>query len=156
QVFIENQFNGVNVHDQLTPLSSVKLIRAHVRHGLRLAHKHHLPARVRDCIGEHHGTSRMEFFYDKARRQAAEQGLGVPDDAPFRYKGPKPRSKETAILMLADGVEPMVRSGQAGQTPEEMDAAIRQLFQDRLADGQLAESGLTIQELEPIRLAFLS
>jgi putative nucleotidyltransferase with HDIG domain len=156
QVFIENQFNGVNVHDQLTPLSSVKLIRAHVRHGLRLANKHHLPARVRDCIAEHHGTSRMEFFYDKAKRQASEKGLEPPDEMPFRYKGPKPQSKETAILMLADGVEPLVRSGQAGQTPEEMDAAIQQMFQDRLADGQLAESGLTIQELEPIRLAFLS
>ncbi len=156
QVFIENQFNGRNVHDQLTPLSSVKLIRAHVAQGLRMANKHHLPARVRDCIAEHHGTSRMEFFYDKARRQAAEYGLEPPDDAPFRYKGPKPQSKETAILMLADGVEPMVRSGQAGHTPEEMDAAIRQFFQDRLADGQLDESGLTIQELDPIRLAFLS
>jgi putative nucleotidyltransferase with HDIG domain len=156
QVFIENQFNGVNVHDQLTPLSSAKLIRAHVRQGLRMANKHHLPARVRDCIAEHHGTSRMEFFYEKARRQAAENDLEPPDEAAFRYKGPKPQSKETAILMLADGVEPMVRSGQAGQTPEEMDAAIRQLFQDRLADGQLAESGLTIQELEPIRQAFVS
>lgn len=156
QVFIENQFGGRNVHDQLTPLSSVKLIRAHVAQGLRMANKHHLPARVRDCIAEHHGTSRIEFFYDKARRQAAEKGLAPPDETPFRYKGPKPQSKETAILMLADGVEPMVRSGQAGQTPEEMDAAIRQFFQDRLADGQLAESGLTIQELDPIRLAFLN
>jgi putative nucleotidyltransferase with HDIG domain len=156
QVFIENQFNGVNVHDQLTPLSSVKLIRAHVRQGLRMANKHHLPARVRDCIAEHHGTSRMEFFYDKAKRLAAEKGQEPPDEIAFRYKGPKPQSKETAILMLADGVEPMVRSGQAGQTPEEMDRAIRQFFQDRLADGQLAESGLTIQELDPIRQAFLS
>ncbi|HEY7357807.1 MAG TPA: HDIG domain-containing metalloprotein [Ktedonobacterales bacterium] len=156
QLFVENQFNGRNVHDQLTPLSSAKLIRAHVAQGLRMANKHHLPARVRDCIAEHHGTSRIEFFYDKARREAAENGLEPPDEKPFRYKGPKPQSKETAILMLADGVEPMVRSGQAGQTPEEMDAAIQQFFQDRLADGQLAESGLSIQELDPIRQAFLS
>jgi cyclic-di-AMP phosphodiesterase PgpH len=156
QIFIENQFSGRNVHDQLTPLSSAKLIRAHVRQGLRMANKHHLPARVRDCIAEHHGTSRMEFFYDKAKRQAAENGLEPPDEMAFRYKGPKPQSKETAIVMLADGIEPIVRSGQAGQTPEEMDAAIRLFFQDRLADGQLAESGLTIQELDTIRLSFLN
>jgi len=156
QLFVENQFNGRNVHDQLTPLSSAKVIRAHVSQGLRMASKHHLPARVRDCIAEHHGTSRMEFFYDKARRQVAEQGMEPPDEMAFRYKGPRPRSRETAILMLADGVEPMVRSGQAGHTPEEMDAAIQQLFHDRLADGQLAESGLTIQELDTIRQSFLS
>ncbi|HEY7349283.1 MAG TPA: HDIG domain-containing metalloprotein [Ktedonobacterales bacterium] len=156
QVFIENQFSGRNVHDQLTPLSSAKVIRAHVSQGLRMANKHHLPARVRDCIAEHHGTSRIEYFYDKAKRQAIERGLEPPDETTFRYRGPKPQSKETAILMLADGVEPLVRSGQAGQTPEEMDAAIQQLFQDRLADGQLAESGLTINELDAIRQAFLN
>ncbi len=156
QVFVENQFNGRNVHDQLTPVSSAKLIRAHVSQGLRLAAKHHLPTRVRDCIAEHHGTLRMEFFYEKARRLAAEQGLPPPDELSFRYKGPKPRSKETAIIMLADAIEAMVRSGQAGYTPEEMDAAIRQLTQDRLADGQLADCGLTTQELDTIRRAFLS
>lgn len=156
QVFIENQFSGRNVHDQLTPLSSVKLIRAHVSQGLRMAGKHHLPARVRDCIAEHHGTSRMEFFYEKARRQAEEKDLEPPDELAFRYKGPKPQSKETAILMLADGVEPMVRSGQAGRTPEEMDIAMQQLIQDRLADGQLADCGLTTHELEVIRRSFLS
>jgi putative nucleotidyltransferase with HDIG domain len=156
QVFIENQFSGRNVHDQLTPLSSAKLIRAHVSLGLRMARKHHLPARVRDCIAEHHGTSRMEFFYEKARRQAIEKGLEPPDETAFRYKGPKPRSKVTAILMLADGVEPLVRSGQAGQTPAEMDAAIQHLTQDRLADGQFSDCGLTTHELEVIRRAFLS
>jgi putative nucleotidyltransferase with HDIG domain len=156
QVFVENQFSGRNVHDQLTPLSSAKLIRAHVSQGLRMASRHRLSARVRDCIAEHHGTLRMEFFYEKARRQAAESNLALPDEVAFRYKGPKPQSKETAILMLADGVEPMTRSGQAGYMPEEMDAAIQQLFQDRLADGQLVESGLTVQELDTIRQAFLN
>ena len=156
QVFVENQFNGRNVHDQLTPISSAKLIRAHVSQGLRLAAKHRLPARVRDCIAEHHGTLRMEFFYDKACRLAAEQGQDAPSELAFRYKGPRPRSKETAILMLADAVEPMVRAGQAGHTPEEMDVAIRQITQDRLADGQLSDCNLTTQELDTIRRAFLS
>jgi putative nucleotidyltransferase with HDIG domain len=156
QVYVENQFNGRNVHDQLTPISSAKLIRAHVSQGLRLAAKHRLPARVRDCIAEHHGSLRMEFFYDKACRLAEQQGQEPPSELAFRYRGPKPRSKETAILMLADAVEPMVRSGQAGHTPEEMDIAIRQVIQDRLADGQFTDCGLTTQELDTIRSAFLS
>ena len=155
-VYVENQFNGRNVHDQLTPISSAKLIRGHVSQGLRLATKHRLPARVRDCIAEHHGTLRTEFFYDKACRLAAEQGVDAPSELAFRYKGPKPSSKETAILMLADAVEPMVRAGQAGHTPEEMDIAIRLVIQDRLADGQLNKSTLTTQELDTIRHAFLS
>jgi putative nucleotidyltransferase with HDIG domain len=156
QSFIENQFQGRNVHDSLSPASSAKMLRYHVRDGLRLAHKHHLPARVRDCIGEHHGTLRMEYFYAKAARLAAEQGLKPPDESRFRYPGPRPRSKETAILMLADGVEPMVRAGQGGNTPEEMQQAIWQMCQDRLADGQFINCGLTTQELEVVCRAFLS
>jgi putative nucleotidyltransferase with HDIG domain len=156
QSFIENQFQGRNVHDSLSPVSSAKMLRYHISDGLRLASKHHLPARVRDCIAEHHGTLRMEYFYAKAVRLAAEHGQEPPNESRFRYPGPKPRSKETAILMLADGVEPMVRAGQAGTTPEEMEQTIRQMCQDRLADGQLTDCGLTTQELEMICQAFVS
>ncbi len=156
QSFIENQFQGRNVHDSLSPISSAKVLRYHISDGLRLAQKHHLPARVRDCIAEHHGTLRMEYFYAKAVRLAAEQGQEPPNENRFRYFGPKPRSKETAILMLADGVEPMVRAGQGGSTPEEMEQNIRQMCQDRLADGQFTDCGLTTQELELICQAFVS
>jgi putative nucleotidyltransferase with HDIG domain len=156
QSFIENQFQGRNVHDSLSPVSSAKMLRYHISDGLRLASKHHLPARVRDCIAEHHGTLRMEYFYAKAARLAAEHGQDPPNESRFRYAGPKPRSKETAILMLADGVEPMVRAGQAGTSLEEMEQAIRLMFQDRLADGQFTECGLTTQEFELICQAFVS
>ncbi len=156
QSFIENQFQGRNVHDSLSPVSSAKMLRYHISDGLRLANKHHLPARVRDCIAEHHGTLRMEYFYAKAVRLAAEQGLEPPNENRFRYFGPRPRSKETAILMLADGIEPMVRAGQAGTTPEEMEQAIRLMCQDRLADGQFINCGLTTQDLDGIVQAFLS
>src|SRR5439155_4358800 len=104
--FVENQVNGDNVHEQLDPYTSGRIIVAHVPDGLQLAARHGIPARVRDMIAEHHGTMVVQYFYRLACQGATES----VDESVFRYPGPRPRTRETAILMLADGVEATVRS----------------------------------------------
>ncbi len=150
QFFIENQLEGLNPHDRLDPLTSSTILRSHVTDGLKLAAKYRLPARLRDFIAEHHGTTKTQYQYVQACRSSDQP---VDADA-FRYPGPRPRSKETAILMLADGSEAMVRAGRFA-TFEEMDAALRQLFADRLADHQLDDSDLTLRDIELVRQSFL-
>jgi hypothetical protein len=150
QFFIENQLEGFNPHDRLDPLTSSTILRNHVTDGLKLAAKYRLPARLRAFIAEHHGTTKTQYQYVQACRSSDQ-----PVDAnAFRYPGPRPRSKETAILMLADGSEAMVRAGRFASF-EEMDAALRQLFAERLADHQLDDSDLTLREIELVRQSFL-
>lgn len=148
--FIENQMEGVNIHDRLDPRTSAALLHAHVTNGLALAQQHKLPARIRGFIAEHHGTMRTGYQYARACRDNG----GPVDDAPFRYAGPRPLSRETAILMLADASEATVRSSKC-ETVEAMDAVIRRVIADRLADNQLDESQLTLRDLDQIRQSFL-
>jgi putative nucleotidyltransferase with HDIG domain len=150
QFFIENQLEGLNPHDQLDPLTSSTILRNHVTDGLKLAAKYRLPARLKDFIAEHHGTTKTQYQYLQACRSSNQP---VDADA-FRYPGPRPRSKETAIVMLADSSEAIVRAGRFA-TFEEMDAALRQLFADRLADHQLDDSDLTLRDIELVRQSFL-
>ncbi len=148
--FIENQLDQYNPHDQLDPQTSSAILRSHVTEGLKMAAKYRLPQRIRDFIAEHHGTTRTNYQYALAVKA---QGPEV-DPQDFRYAGPKPRSKETALVMLADGCEAAVRSARCS-TLEEMDRVIRQVFSERLADHQLDDSDLTLREIEVARQSFL-
>jgi putative nucleotidyltransferase with HDIG domain len=165
QVFIDNQAGFTNVHDTLDPLTSARLIRAHVTDGVKLATRYRLPRRIVDAIPQHHGTGLIKYFYHKAL--AEDPGV---TEAEFRYPGPRPRTKENAILMLADSVEATVRSlSQSGQLsnrgPEDcknpatagdqsIPAVVRKVIRDRLEDGQLDESDLTVRDLARIQEAF--
>jgi putative nucleotidyltransferase with HDIG domain len=165
-VFIENQQGGENVHDQLEPEDSAAILRQHVNDGINLAQKAKLPKPLIGFIPQHHGTSLMSFFYAKAREAAAapfggldtKAGRAAADEvdmAPFRHAGPKPQSREAAVLMLADGVEASVRS-LANRDEATIRAMVTQIIGERLADGQLNECDLTIRDLESIRQSFVS
>jgi len=149
EYFIENQMGGANPHDRLSPTMSALILAAHVRDGLELAEEHGLPKAVQDFIPQHHGTSLMEFFYDKAKKQEKD----VSEDS-FRYPGPKPQSKEAAIVMLADSVESAVRSLRE-RTPARVKGMVREIVRGKLEDGQLDESDLTLRDLTRIEESFL-
>ncbi len=150
--FAENQAEGMNPHSRLDPHTSAQIIINHVREGLKLADRYHLPREVRDFIPQHHGTMLVRYFYVKAVEEAGD--ASKVNESDFRYPGPKPQRKETAILMLADGVEAAVRAS-APHTQEEIDRVIRNIFAERLLDGQLDESNLTLRDLNVIRTAFM-
>ena len=150
--FIENQENGINPHDELNnPFSSAEILQAHVDEGLKLAKKHHLPTPIADFIPEHQGKLKMGFFLHKAR----EKNPNVPEKS-FRYKGPIPQSKETAILMLADGCEASLRSLDLSTDEVKANLTIRRIVESRQLDGQLLDSCLSRAEIELIINAFIS
>ncbi|MFR8711798.1 MAG: HD family phosphohydrolase [Anaerotignum lactatifermentans] len=152
QFFAENQ-SGHNPHDELPPEKSAKIITGHTKGGLELAERYKLPPVVRDMIVEHHGNSLVKFFYFKALKLYGAENV---NEADYRYQGCIPSSRESAVVMLADTVEAAVRSMLGhGKTMEEAEAAVKNLMKDKLDDGQLNNSGLTLNELETIRLAFL-
>jgi putative nucleotidyltransferase with HDIG domain len=147
--FIENQLDGLNPHDQLDPLTSSVVLQNHVSDGLKLAGKHRLPASIRAFIAQHHGTSKTNYQYARAMQES-----GNVDAQPFRYPGPRPQSKEIALVMLADGSEAAVRSSRSANA-DEMDQVIRRVFSERLSDHQLDDSDLTLREMEVARMSFL-
>ena len=152
QFFAENQ-SGHNPHDELPPEKSAKIITGHTKGGLELAERYKLPPVVRDMIVEHHGNSLVKFFYFKALKLYGAENV---NEADYRYQGRIPSCRESAVVMLADTVEAAVRSMLGhGKTMEEAEAAVKNLMKDKLDDGQLNNSGLTLNELETIRLAFL-
>ncbi len=153
QFFIENQLSGQNIHEQMDPATSASMIIAHVTDGLDLARKHRLPRIIADFIAEHHGTMRTDYQYHLALKAAGDDPDSV-DSRDFTYPGPRPRSKETAILMLADGVEGKVRA----DTPEDeasLDEAVAWVIEDRLSRKQLARTDLTLKNLDTIRRSFV-
>ena len=149
EYFIENQYGGKNRHDDLTHTMSARIIRAHVVEGLRLAQEHGLPKLVSDFIPMHHGTTRVEYFYRLALKEAEEKGQKV-DESAFRYPGPKPNTKETGILMICEAVEAAVRSI---KEPDifKIEAMIDNIINQRVGDGQLNECPLTLDELNKIK-----
>ncbi|MFL7893808.1 MAG: HD family phosphohydrolase [Anaerolineales bacterium] len=145
--YIENQLPGnANPHDKLSPLSSSQLIIRHVPDGLELARKYRLPRRIQDFIREHHGNMLTRYQYAKAV-EAAGGDESLVDENQFRYPGPRPRSRETAILMLADGSEARVR---AEHPPDEeaLRKVIKSVIENRLSSGQLDETNLTLRDLD--------
>jgi hypothetical protein len=163
--FIENQASGDNIHDQLDPADSAKILKQHVPDGIDLANKDRLPQPLIAFIPQHHGTAIMGYVYGRAREEAARPFGGektqagraaadAVDQRRFRHGGPKPQSREAAILMLADGVEASVRS-LSSRDEATIRAMVSQIIQERLGDGQLSECDLTIRDLERIHEAFV-
>ncbi len=149
--FIENQTDAINPHDELNdPYKSANILQAHVDEGLKLAKRYRLPRPIADFIPEHQGTLKMGYFL----HQAQSKSLRV-DESDFRYKGPTPRSRETAILMLADGCEAALRSLDPETTNEEACKTVRKIIESRQFDGQLKESSLKRAEVELVIRAFV-
>jgi len=150
EYFIENQMNGENPHDNLRPSLSSLIIASHVKDGVDLAIEAKLPRPVVDIIEQHHGTSAIEFFYDRYARQVGSRA--ARDAGLFRYPGPKPASKEAAIVMIADAVEAASRTLDR-PLPSRIEALVKRITASRLLDGQLEESGLNLGELRLIEQA---
>ena len=154
QYFIENQVTGQNVHDQLDPKTSADIILGHVREGLDLARKYRIPESIRSFITEHHGTLETTYQYNEAVEAAGGDETSL-DRRDFRYPGPRPRTRETALLMLADGVEAAARA----ETPKDeqaIDDLVRWVIEDRMTNGQLDRTNLTLKDLDTIRKSFVS
>lgn len=156
--FVENQGAGPNKHDKLSPAMSLLVVVGHVKDGLELAREFNLPKNIQHFIESHHGTTLVEFFYHRARiraeqaaRQAGEDEMDtqIPDEMEYRYPGPKPRTREAAILMVADAVESATRS-LAEPTPSRIDALVRSIANKRLLDGQFDDCDLTLRDLNAI------
>ncbi|HUG08943.1 MAG TPA: HDIG domain-containing protein [Acidimicrobiia bacterium] len=151
--FIENQFGMTNPHDELDPKESAQVIREHVTAGVGLAREYKIPTEVTEGIVSHHGDGVMRFFYEKARKQHGDE----VDIGDFRHIGHKPRTAESAILMLADSLEAGCRAVFQSEepTPDAIEKVVDRIMNEKLEDGQLSESPLTLAELTKIRRAFL-
>jgi len=165
--FVENQANRANVHEALDPRTSARIIQEHVLDGVRLARKARLPQPIIDVIQQHHGTTLIKYFYNRALNSGEDV-----EESEFRYPGPRPQTREAGIIMLADSVEAAVRSAaqagrlfeegakgngaggerRAGKLAEIVDSVIR----ERLDDGQLDECDLTLKQIEQVRQTFIS
>jgi putative nucleotidyltransferase with HDIG domain len=165
--FIENQGGQENLHDELAPQQSAAILAAHVANGIDLAYQYKLPKPLISFIPQHHGTGLMSYFYAKARDEAAvasgaPQGsaqalaaMDAVDQTRFRHAGPKPQSREAAILMLADSVEASVRS-LSSHDENAIRAMVDRIIDERLDDGQLDDCDLTLRDLDRIREAFIT
>jgi putative nucleotidyltransferase with HDIG domain len=150
QYFVENQGSEGNRHESLAPAMSTLVIIAHVKDGIDLARQHRLPETIVDFIAQHHGTTLVEYFYRRAAKQLEnDPDASELDESHFRYPGPKPQSKETAVLMLADVVESASRA-LIDPAPARIESLVHDLALKRLLDGQFDECGLTLQELHLI------
>jgi cyclic-di-AMP phosphodiesterase PgpH len=152
--FTENQ-EGINPHDALDPYSSARIIVSHVSDGLEMARRYRLPDRIRDFIAEHHGDRVVKGFYMKARADAADEAeADAIDVEKFRHKGPRPGSRETGIVMLADAVE-ATSSAVRPNTERAIEKLINSLVDEHVMEGQLDESGLTLGDIKQIRASFI-
>ncbi len=163
--FIENQAGGDNLHDELDPETSATLLKSHVSAGIDIAYKSGLPKALIAFIPQHHGTAVMSYFYARAKEQAAEPYGGIQtaegkkaadavDVRKFRHGGPKPQTREAAIIMLADSVEASVRS-LASRDEAAIRVMVARIFEERIADDQFDECDLTLRDIEKIREAFV-
>lgn len=149
--FVENQTDIENPHDKLDPQTSADIITSHTLEGVALGRKYGLPERVLNFMTEHHGTTLVTYFYRRATQAEDEE----VDENDFRYAGPRPRSRETAIVMLADSVEAWTRASRPASAAE-LERGIRQIISNRLVSGQLNDCDLTLKDLDRIREAFVS
>jgi len=155
EYFIENQGLETNRHESLVPAMSTLIIIAHVKDGADLARQHGLPNSVIDFILQHHGTTLVEFFYDQAHQQSkADPDGGIVDESSFRYPGPRPQTKETAVMMLADAVESASRT-LVDPTPARIESVVHEIAMKRLLDDQFDECGLTFSELRTVQDALV-
>jgi putative nucleotidyltransferase with HDIG domain len=163
--FIENQAGGDNLHDELDPETSAQLLKSHVSAGIDIAYKSGLPKALIAFIPQHHGTAVMSYFYARAKESAAAPYGGLDttegrkaaeavDIRKFRHGGPKPQSREAAIIMLADSVEASVRS-LSSRDEAAIRAMVARIFDERIGDDQFGECDLTLRDIERIREAFV-
>jgi hypothetical protein len=151
--FAENQTDGENPHDRLDPETSAQIITSHVKDGLQLARKYGLPQEIQDFIPQHHGTSISSYFF----HQACERNGDTQETSEerFRYQGPRPHSREAAILMLADETEAASRANRP-RSVEEIEELVDTLIRTRVEDGQLDNSDLTLRDLQKIKETFVT
>lgn len=152
QNFVENQLNNQNIHENLTPEESINLITRHVKEGIQIAKEHNIPQEIIDFIPMHHGTTVITYFFEKAKRLYGEDKIKIDD---YRYPGPMPDTKETAIIMLADGSESAVRAIE-DPDPVKVENVIEKIIKSRIEDGQLDDSPLTFKDITRIKDAFIS
>ncbi|MCH7727540.1 MAG: HDIG domain-containing protein, partial [Planctomycetes bacterium] len=149
--FIENQGGGDNRHQSLVPAMSTLVIIAHVKDGVDLAWQHHLPRSIIEFIEQHHGTTLVEYFYrEAAKKSEADPDSGEVDEATFRYPGPKPQTKEAAVMMLADACESTSRTLEE-PSPARLESLVAELSLKRLMDGQFDDCGITLKELHTVQ-----
>ena len=156
--FVENQKGTRSRHDKLSPRMSSLIIAAHVKDGMALAREYHLPEEVVQFIPMHHGTTRIDYFYNKALERAQndpdQTKIDEIKEEDYRYPGPKPQTKETGILMLADAIEAVVRTLDE-PNPQRLEQTIDELIRKRFEEGELEECPLTLKDLTKIKSAFL-
>ena len=148
--FVENQFYGINPHDTLNPYLSALIIRSHTKDGEKIARMHKIPKEVRDIMSEHQGTTLLAYFYNKAKNDNPDI-----NESDFKYDGPKPRTKESAIIMLADSIEAAVRSLDH-KNPVIVESLIRKIISGKIEEGQLSEAELTFKDIEIVIQTFLN
>ena len=161
QYFTENQGEFDNPHDQKNPAMSALIIKSHVKEGIDMARENRLPKILRDVIRQHHGTTLVKYFYHQAQEKMKQETLSLqdvesekPDESTYRYDGPRPRFKESAIIFFADSVEAAARS-LPKVTQHSVEELLESIFNDRLEDGQLDECPLTLQEVAKIKRSFV-
>jgi len=154
EYFAENQSGPGSKHDRLSPAMSLLVIRGHVKDGLELARQFSLPHILHEFIASHHGTTLVEYFYHAATQQRKQDVERAPEEIEFRYPGPKPRSREAAILMLADASESAVRA-MPEPTPGRIETQVHQVISKRLTDGQLDDCELRLQEVHAIEASLV-
>ena len=147
--YVENQENGVNPHNKISPFMSTLIITSHTKDGAELAKEYQIPKEIRDIMYEHQGTTFLAYFFNEAKKLDST----VEKDE-FRYSGPKPKTKESAIIMLADSIEAAIRSLDE-KTPMNMESMIRKIISGKIEDNQLSEANLTFQEIEVIIKTFV-
>ena len=152
EYFVENQKGGENKHESLASNMSALILAAHVKNGIEMAQDSNLPQKIRDFIPEHHGTNVMTFFYNKALESSDAGEINIED---YRYPGPKPQSKETAIVMLADTVEAAAKTLKS-PTPGRMRKLVGDLVEKRFLEGELEDCDLTMRDLKGIIKGFVS
>ena len=150
QNFVENQLSENNIHEDVAPEESVEIIKKHVNEGIKLGRQYNLPGEVIDFIPMHHGTMVIKYFYEKAKEKYDDDKIDVEE---YKYTGPIPDSKETAIVMLADGCESAVRSIE-DPDQEKIENVVDNIFTDRIDNGQLSNSPLTLSDIDRIKDSF--
>ena len=150
--FVENQMDEVDAHKGLDPNTSAQIVISHTKDGLELAKKYKLPKRIRDIIAQHHGTTLATYFYHQACQAGNEEGVREEE---YRYPGPKPQTREAAIVMLADMVEAAVRANRPS-SPKDIERLVQKIINDRLLSGELDECDLTMRDLDKIKSVFIN
>jgi len=154
EYFYENQADIENIHDKLNPSMSRNIIANHIKDGLEVARKNKIPQRVLNIISQHHGNSLISYFYEKQKDKAETNGDSNGLKGHFRYPAMKPRSREAAILMLADSAEASVRSIE-NKTPKKIEQMVNEIVEDRIKDGQLSQASITLKEIEDVKKSLI-